>query len=139
MKNLILIFTLLLFIFPFNCSTEPEDKSNEGLKLIIQNGYYTEVSRADTQIECSIDFDYGVIGDTCYIGGYGIDWGDERGGSVNWYLKQKLEPGIIYSIHNTFNLDRVVSKGPLIGMQGYLKGSSESDSRLKVEYQLKKK
>ena len=139
MKYLVLIFNLFLFILHLNCSTEPEDKPNEELKLVIQNGYYTEVSMADTQIQYSLDFDYGVIGDTCYIGGYGIDWGDERGGSVNWYLKQKLEPGRIYSIHDSFNLDSIAPTNPLVGMQGYLKGSSESDIRLKVEYQLKKK
>ena len=97
MKNLVVIFTLSLFIFHTNCSTEPE----EDLELAIQNGYYNEISIADEEITYSIDFDYGVIGDTCYVGGYGIYWDDERSGSVNWYIMQQLDPGHTYSISDT--------------------------------------
>ena len=139
MKYFVLIITLLLFIFQFNCSTEPEDKRNEDFRLVIQNGYYSKVSRPDDEIQYSFDFEYGVIGDTCYIGGYGIDWDDEKGKSfIDWYKMQKLEPDRIYSICDTFRMSDDISNDPVVSIKGYL-GVAEVDTILTVEYQLKRK
>ena len=98
MRIFVVIFTVTFFILHLNCSTEPEDD----LKLFIQNGYYSKFITSDGETIYSVDFDYGVISDTCYVGGYGLTWNVDSGLSASWYIMQKLEPGRIYSISDTF-------------------------------------
>lgn len=135
MRNFIFLFALFLILIQTNCSTEPE----RDLELIIHDGYYDRINVSAEKTTYSIDFEYSVTGNTCNIGGYGISWGDGKNGSVNWYIMQKLEPGRIYSISDTFKLNENILGYPLISMQGYLVGATEADTRLKAEYQLKSK
>jgi hypothetical protein len=118
-----------------NCSTEPENELN----LAIHDGYYSKTSNSVAEVTYSIEFEYSVTGDSCNVGGYGISWGDGKNGFVDWYIMQKLEPGRIYTIIDTFKLEEDISKSPIISMQGYLLGVTEADSRLQADYQLKNK
>ena len=135
MKSFILIISLVLIFFHVNCSTEPENELN----LAIHDGYYSKTSNSVAEITYAIEFKYSVTGDSCNLGGYGISWGDDKNGFVDWYIMQKLEPGRIYTIIDTFKLEEDVSKSPIISMQGYLLGVTEADSRLHADYQLKNK
>jgi len=135
MKTSVLIFSLLIIIIQTNCSTEPEDE----LKLFIQNGYYSKFITSDGEIRYSVDFDYGVTSDTCYIGGYGFQWNEESNSGIHWYIMQKIEPGRTYSIRDTFKFSETISSGPIVSMQGHLEVLMEADDRLKADYRLRNK
>ena len=135
MSKFVKIFTLSFFILQLNCSTEPEEE----FKLFIENGYYSKITTSDGETRYSVDFDYGVTSDTCYVGGYGLNWNEDSGLSASWYIMQKLEPGRIYSISDTFKLSDTISRGPIVSMKGHLEVLTESDERLKADYRLKSK
>ena len=136
MKKLIFLSLLSIIFLQISCSTEPDDK----LELTIENGYYSKISSGEEELKYSIEFNYKVSGKTCYVGGYGIFWDEKWAGSVDWYTMKKLEPGQIYSINDTLNISSDdITVDPIISMQGYLEHDSESDIRLKAEYQLKVK
>ena len=134
MKYLIIFCSICFISLQFDCTTEPEE-----LNLTIKNGYYEKLIISDFDFEYAVEFDYSVSGNICYVGGYSIHWNDDRHGSVHWYVMQKLEPGRIYSINDTFRVSADITGNPLIQMQGYLEGVTETDSRLKAKYNLKRK
>ncbi len=133
MSKFVVLFTLSFFYFQLNCSTEPE----ADLKLFIENGYYSKIDTSDGKTKYAVDFDYCVTSEKCYVGGYGLNWNEESSSGVLWYSMMKLEPGISYSISDTFRLSDISPRDPFVSMQGYLEILTEADSRLKVEYRLK--
>ena len=134
MKYLLIFYSICLTILQFCCTTEPEE-----LNLTIKNGYYEKLLNTDYEYKYAVEFDYSVTGNICYVGGYSIQWNDDRHGTMHWYVMQKLEPGRTYSINDTFRVSADITDNPLIQMQGYLEGETESDLRLKVKYNLKTK
>ena len=90
-------------------------------------------------MRCVIEFEYVVFEKSCYVGGYSIQWNDQSGSYIDWYIMKKLEPENTYSIRDTFNIQYDLSEGPIISMQGYLDDVYAPDSSLQVQYQLKTK
>ncbi len=134
MKYLLIFYSICLICLQFCCTTEPEE-----LNLTINNGYFEKLNNSEPDFEYAVEFEYKVTGNICYVGGYGIQWNDDRHGYVDWYVMQKLEPGRTYSINDTFRVSADIAGNPLVQMQGYLEGDTESDSRLKAIYNLKNK
>ena len=127
-SNLIL---LLYSIFLSACknTTEP----NQEIKLKIEEGYYHKVGESSDNIKYSVEFNYLVTGIECSVNGYLIKWDENNTSRAIWYLSQKLIPGKIYSISDTFRLSSELKSGPEVRMQGYLDDNSERDERLAAQ------
>jgi hypothetical protein len=132
---LLILFQSTSLFLTCNKITEP----NAEIELILENGFYQKIAVAQNEIKYVVEFDYSVKGNECEIGGYSIQWDDNHGGQINWYITQKIFPGTKYSILDTMNLSHILTSDPIITMHGYIENKAETDSRLKDELKLKKK
>ncbi len=142
MKNKILIFVICFLIssislFLLSCtkSTEPI----QYLKLVIQNGFYKRVDSINpNEIQYEIEFTYYVIGEECNWGGYSI-YMDSQTWSFNLYKMQIMTPNEKYTCIDTFIVNHELITKPIVKMQAYRIGSSESYDELYAEYILQQK
>ena len=118
-----------------NNSTEPK----ESQRLIIEDGYYNKVeSNTSNEILYAIEFVYYVKGEECNWGGYHIKM-DSQEWMLDLYKMQLLIPGEKHSIIDTFKVNNELRTNPVVDMQGYKVGSSESNESLNAVYTLKPK
>ena len=136
MKILLLSILFICIVSFINCSTEPSTEPSEDPDLKITDGYY-EVTRAmDQNWKYYIDFNYQVIGTSCYISGYSLQVNDSTGGSVIWDMILELVPGKTYSIKDSINTPVEWKTDPVVSLQGSV---SDINDRLNAEYKLERR
>jgi hypothetical protein len=136
-KNYLLLILFHSIFLSITCNKLAEPKTE--IKLILENGFYHKITVAQNEVKYVVEFDYSVEGNECEIGGYTIQWDDNHGGRVDWYIGQKIFPNHKYSILDTVSFSDTLTIDPIITMQGYFENKAETDSRLKDELTLKKK
>ena len=142
MKNRILIFIIYFLIsstsiFLLSCTKSTEPIQN--LKLVIENGYYNKVESINlNEIQYEIEFTYYVIGEECNWGGYSIQM-DSQAWILDLYKMQLMTPNGKYTCIDTFVVNHELLTKPILKMQAYRIGSSESYDELYAEYILQQK
>jgi hypothetical protein len=143
MKSKILIATLLFvassvhlfLLISCNKSTEPI----QYLRLVIENGFYSKVESTNSnEIQYEIEFTYFVQGEECNWGGYSIEM-DSQGWALDLYKMQRLKPNEKHTWVDTFRVNNELKTNPIVKMQAYRIGSSESYDELYAEYILQPK
>ena len=125
----------LVLLSSCNISTEPNDTK----RLIIEDGFYSKIDTSNSNnIQYKVEFVYYVKGEECNWGGYHIKM-DSQEWSLDLYKMQLLIPGEKHTIIDTFKVNSVLNASPVVDMQGYEIGSSESNESLKAVYTLKPK
>jgi hypothetical protein len=130
--GMIISSSLVLF---YSCQKSTEAELNP--KLFITNGFFTlNDSGTMNEFKCAVKFEYQVVNEECDVGGFCIKFNQNEMGCVDWYIKRRLKPGVIYSIADTFKLSEELITFPSAIMEGYKVGSSESSPELRAEYLL---
>ncbi len=131
---IVCIYTIILiFLTSCNNSTAPE----ESQKLIIEDGVFSKVESSNSnEIIYATEFTYYVKGEECNWGGYYIQM-DSQSWMLDLYKMQLLIPDEKHVIVDTFKVNNELKANPIVKMQGYKIGSSESYEELYVEYVLK--
>ena len=118
-----------------NSSTEPK----ESQRLFIEDGFYSKVETTNSNdIQYKVEFVYYVKGEECNWGGYHIKM-DSQEWMLDLYKMQKLNPDEKHTIIDTFKVNSELKTNPVVDMQGYNIGSSQSNESLKAVYILKPK
>lgn len=118
-----------------NSSTGPK----ESQRLVIENGFYNKVELSGSnKIKYAIEFVYYVRGEECNWGGYSIQM-DSQDSSLDLYKMQTLNPYEKYMRQDTFKVDNVIKTNPVVKMQSYRIGSSDTYKELYSEYELQPK
>ncbi|MEW6509299.1 MAG: hypothetical protein AB1432_16330 [Bacteroidota bacterium] len=130
-------FASLSIVLLSSCNNSTEPKKSQ--RLIIEDGYYSKVeSNTSSEILYAIEFIYYVKGEECNWGGYHIKM-DSQEWMLDLYQMQLLIPDEKHSIIDTFKVTNELKTNPVVDMQGYKVGSSESNESLKAVYTLKPK
>ena len=125
------VCNVILFVSCHN-SVEPDKVQ----KLLIENGFYKIVPSKDTtEIRCAVQFEYLVTKRECQIGGYAMKC-DSMSWALDMYRMQTLVPEIRYTMTDTFRSSEELTTNPIITMQGYRIGDSQSYPELKTQYVL---
>ncbi len=133
---IVVVSTLNIFLLSScNSSTEPK----ESHKLVVENGFYSKVETSDSnEIKYVIEFVYYVRGEECNWGGYSIQM-DTQAWTLDLYKMQMLKPYEKHTKIDTFKVNNELKTNPVVKMQGYRIGSSESYNELYAEYILQPK
>ena len=131
----VLFIGVILFSSCAN-STEPGNNQN----LFIESGFFTKINSEEAdKFSYVIELEYYVKNESCNIGGYGIRYDSSHSAQMDWYKMLTINPDQIYLISDTINVNFEILTNPIVRMQGYKIGSSESVGELSVEYALKQK
>ena len=143
MKSKTLIALLFFSIYIVNiillssCNSSTELKESQ--RLLIEDGYYSKVETSNlTNIQYKVEFVYFVKGEECNWGGYHIQM-DSESWNLDLYKMQLLKPDEKHFVVDTFKVNSELKTNPIVTMQGYKIGSSESYESLKAECTLKLK
>ena len=128
------LLVLLSVLVHVGCSTGPNEP-NEGIDLVIDNGYYGLTDDTISVRAYTISFDYFVTGTVCYIDGYSMTLNDSTSVTVSWDLWKELVPGQVYN-HTEKIRTPLLLDNPRVKMQGFTEGKSYADPRLKEQFTL---
>ena len=118
-----------------NYFTSSEDEQ----RLFIENGFYSKVQAAEGgDIKYAVEFTYFVTGEKCNWGGFGIEMDSFLSG-LDLYKMQVMEPGVKYQIAHTFKVGSILKNNPMVKIQGYKLGDSNTYKELYAEYTLQPK
>jgi len=124
---------ILIFLTSCNNSIAPK----ESQELIIEDGVFNKVESSNSnEIKYAIEFIYYVKEEECNWGGYYIQM-DSQSWMLDLYKMQLLIPDEKHVIVDTFKVNNELKANPIVKMQGYKIGSSESYEELYVQYVLK--
>ena len=127
----------LSFILLPSCANPA--KPEESQRLIIENGYYSKCPTTDSsKIKYVVEFVYYVTVEKCKWGGYAVQM-DSQAHILSLYIMQTLNPDVRYTRSDTFRVSGQLKTPPIIKMQGYKIGSSESYDELYAEFVLQPK
>ncbi|MGD0337571.1 MAG: hypothetical protein ABSB78_02160 [Bacteroidota bacterium] len=127
-------FIIVLAILTLTaCSTDPEE-TNQEVDLVIENGFYRLTNDTIGSKTYTIHFNYFVTGTVCYIDGLSMTLNDSVIVNEYWDMWKELVPGQTYYHEEVVRMPYYISRGPTVTLQGYTKGKSYADPKLKESF-----